>query len=66
MYNFNVGMDSLNIQRFEECSELYMYISLYRVIILKGVSVCDIWLTKVQRSSHSKIATGMQLSITVL
>jgi len=54
MYHFNVGMYSLNFQRFEECSELYIHISLYRVIILKEVSVCDKWLTQVHRISHCK------------
>jgi len=39
-----------------------MYISLYRVIILKGVSVYDMWLTKVT----VRTVTGMNLSITML
>jgi len=54
MYHFNVGTHSSDIQQFEECSKLYMYISLYRVIILKGVSIYDMWLTKVHRISHCK------------
>jgi hypothetical protein len=54
MYHFKVRRNSSDIQRFEECSKLYMYIRLYRVIILKGLSIYDMWLTKVHCISHCK------------